>query len=72
MAKRLAKLDEKAEAPAMSHNTFSRNSGAQLRKAFDVLCELMTPPDPPKRPIGFINSGDKGSSKKTSGAKGKA
>ena len=31
---------------------------------------MMTPPDPPKRPIGFINPEDKGS-KKTSGGKGK-
>jgi hypothetical protein len=36
---------------------------------FDALRELMTPPDPPKRPIGFINPEDK--SKKTSGAKGR-
>jgi hypothetical protein len=36
---------------------------------FDALRELMTPPDPPKRPIGFINPEDK--SKKTSGGRGK-
>jgi len=30
----------------------------------------MTPPDPPKRPLGFVTSEDEGS-KKTSGAKGK-
>ena len=34
--------------------------------------ELMTPPDPPKRPIGFINPEDKGSSKKLPGTRGKA
>jgi len=27
---------------------------------FDALRELMTPPDPPKRPIGFVTSDDKG------------
>ena len=37
----------------------------------DLAKRLMAPPDPPKRPIGFINPKDKGSSKKTSGAKGK-
>jgi hypothetical protein len=26
---------------------------------FDALRELMTPPDPPKRPIGFITPEDK-------------
>jgi hypothetical protein len=55
---------------AMNHDTFSHNTRAQLKKVFDALRELMTPPDPPKRPIGFINPEDKGS-KKTSGAKGK-
>jgi hypothetical protein len=38
---------------------------------FDALRELMTPPDPPKRPIGFVNPENK-TSKKTSGAKSKA
>lgn len=27
---------------------------AQLKQVFDALRELMTPPDPPKRPIGFV------------------
>jgi len=69
LAKRLAELEEKTEALAMNHDTFSRNTRAQLKKVFDALRELMTPPDPPKRPIGFISPEDKG--KKTSGAKGK-
>jgi hypothetical protein len=70
LAQRLADLEEKTEALAMNHDTFSHNTRAQLKKVFDALRELMTPPDPPKRPIGFINPEDKGS-KKTSGAKGK-
>jgi len=37
---------------------------------FDALRELMTPLDPPKRPIALINPEDK-ASKRTSGAKGK-
>ena len=69
LAKRLAELEEKTEALAMNHDTFSRNTRAQLKKVFDALRELMTPPDPPKRPIGFVAPEDKG--KKTSGAKGK-
>jgi len=70
LAKRLDDLEQKTEALAMSHDTFSRNTRAQLKQVFDALRELMTPPDPPKRPIGFINPEDK-SSKQTSGAKGK-
>lgn len=69
LAKRLAELEDKTEALAMSHDTFSRNTRNQLKQVFDALRELMTPPDPPKRPIGFINPEDKG--KKTSGARSK-
>ena len=71
LAKRLTELEDKTEALAMNHDTFSRNTRNQLREVFDALRELMTPPDPPKRPIGFVTPEDKGS-KKTSGARGKA
>jgi hypothetical protein len=65
LAKRLTELEDKTEALAMNHDTFSRNTRAQLKQVFDALRELMTPPDPPKRHIGFINPEDKASSKKT-------
>ncbi|MFN3493133.1 MAG: hypothetical protein ACK40L_01370 [Hydrogenophaga sp.] len=42
----------------MSHDTFSRNFRNQLRQVFDALRELTMPPDPPKRPIGFITPDD--------------
>jgi hypothetical protein len=55
LAKRLADLEVKAERLAMSHESFSHNTRAQLRQVADALRELMTPPpDPPKRPIGFV------------------
>ena len=63
LAKRLAELEDKTEALAMNHDTFSRNTRAQLKQVFDALRELMTPPDPPdppKRPIGFVTPEDKG------------
>jgi hypothetical protein len=69
LAKRLSELEDKTEALAMSHDNFSRHTRAQLKQVFDALRELMTPPDPPKRPIGFITPDEKG--KKTSGTKGK-
>lgn len=59
LAKRLDELEHKTEALAMSHETFSRNTRNQLKQVFDALRELMTPPDPPKRPIGFVTSDDK-------------
>jgi hypothetical protein len=59
LAKRLAELEEKTESVAMSHETFSRNTRHQLKQVFDALRELMTPPDPPKRPIGFVTPEDR-------------
>ena len=58
LAKRLTELEEKTEGLAMSHDTFSRNTRNQLKQVFDALRELMTPPDPPKRPIGFVTDED--------------
>jgi len=65
LAKRLAELEEKTEVLAMNHDTFSRNTRNQLKQVFDALRELMVPPDPPKRPIGFVTPDDK--SKKAQG-----
>jgi hypothetical protein len=62
LAKRLDALEEKTEALAMSHDTFSRNTRNQLRQIFEALRELAAPaepPPPPKRPIGFITPEDK-------------
>lgn len=58
LAERLSSLEEKTEALAMSHDTFSRNTRNQLRQVFDALRELTLPPEPPKRPIGFITPDD--------------
>jgi len=60
LAKRLDELEQKTEGLALSHDTFSRNTRAQLKQLFDALRELMAPPDPPKRPIGFVTHEDKG------------
>ena len=54
LAKRLTELEDKTEALAMQHDTFSRNTRAQLKQVFDAIRELITPPEPPKRPIGFV------------------
>ena len=54
LAKRLSELEEKTELVSMQHDTFSRNTRNQLKQVFDALRELMTPPNPPKRPIGFV------------------
>ena len=54
LAVRLDDLEEKTAGLALSHDTFSRNTRGQLKQLFEALRELMRPPDPPKRPIGFI------------------
>jgi ORF6N domain len=59
LAKQLAELQEKTESTAMLQDTFNRNTKAQLRQVFDALRELMTPPEPAKRPIGFVPLEDK-------------
>lgn len=59
VAKRLSELEQKTEALTLNHDTFSRNTRNQLKQVFDALRELMAPPDPPKRPIGFVHPEDK-------------
>lgn len=71
LAKQLAELQDKTESLAMSHDTFSRNTRAQLKQVFDALRELMTPPDPPKRPIGFVTHEDKKDAPKATTGRGK-
>ena len=70
LAKRLTELEMKTEGLELSHDTFSRNTRNQLKQVFDAIRELMTPPDSPKRPIGFVTPQDKStSSKRTQGKK---
>jgi hypothetical protein len=70
LARRLDELEQKTEALALDHDTFSRNTRQQLQRVFDALRQLTAPPDPPRRPIGFINPEDKG--RKPSGSTRKA
>ncbi|MDE2617290.1 MAG: ORF6N domain-containing protein [Burkholderiales bacterium] len=59
IAKRLSELELKTESLELSHGTFSRNTRLQLRQLLDAVRELTTPPEPPKRPIGFVPLEDK-------------
>jgi ORF6N domain len=67
LAQRLDELEDRTEGLALNHDTFSRNTRNQLQQVFDALRALMAPPDPPKRPIGFVTPQDEGT--KTSGKK---
>lgn len=59
LSKRLSELEEKTESLSMQHDTFSSNTRNQLKQVFEALRELMTPPNPLKRPIGFITPQDR-------------
>ena len=54
LAARLVELEERADALAAAHDAFSRDTRTQLKQVFEVLRALTMPPDPPKRPIGFV------------------
>ena len=69
LAKRLAELEMKTEGLELTHDAFSRNTRNQLKQVFDAIRELMTPPDPPKRPIGFVTQEDKKDKPSSSKAK---
>ncbi len=63
LAKRLDEIEQKTEGLALTHDTFSRNTRIQLKQLIDAVNQLMTPPDPPKRPIGFVTPTGTASSK---------
>jgi arsenate reductase-like glutaredoxin family protein len=67
LASRLSELEDKTESLAMQHDTFSRNTRVQLKRLFDSIRELMTPPEPAKRPIGFVTPQDKSATKRPPG-----
>jgi ORF6N domain len=54
LAKQLADLQDKTESLANQQSSFSHTTRTQLKQVFDALRQLMVPPDPPKRPIGFV------------------
>jgi hypothetical protein len=56
---RLDDLEEKTEALALQHDTFAHGTRAQLKQVFEAIRQLTTPPDPPKRPIGFVTPEEK-------------
>jgi phage regulator Rha-like protein len=61
LAKQLADLQDKTESLSAQHDSFSQTTCTQLKQVFDALRQLMVPPDPPERPIGFITPQDKSS-----------
>jgi hypothetical protein len=63
LAARLQEIEERTERLEMNHDAFSRNTRAQLKQVVEALRELTTPPEPHKRPIGFVTPQDKSTPK---------
>ena len=61
----------KTESLEMSHDNFSRNTRLQLRQLLDAVRELTAPPEPPKRPTGFLTHEDKKTPKASTLTKGR-
>lgn len=61
-----ARLSETA-ALSMRHDAFAHDTRAQLQQVFEAIGRPMTPPDPPRRPIGFVTEGKAGKSKRAKG-----
>jgi phytoene dehydrogenase-like protein len=59
LAAKLQELEQKTEALALRHDTLAAHTRAQLRQVFEALRELMSPPEPKRRPIGFVTPEDK-------------
>ncbi len=58
-AQKLAALERRIEALALKHDALEHTARTQLKQLFDAIRELMVPPAPAKRPIGFIELEDK-------------
>lgn len=54
LAKKLAELEKKTEALALKHDQLALATRAQLKEVIAALHALMTPPEPKRRPIGFV------------------
>ena len=54
LSRRLDELEHATQALATQHDALGRATRAQLQQVFDALRQLMAPPDPPRRPIGFV------------------
>jgi hypothetical protein len=59
LSRRLDELEHTTTALATQHDALGRTTQAQFRQVFEALRQLMAPPDPPRRPIGFVAPSDK-------------
>jgi hypothetical protein len=54
LARKLEDLERRTEALALKHDQLAASTRAQFREVIQALRALMRPPEPRKRPIGFV------------------
>ena len=59
LERRLDELENKSDLLAVKQDDFALSTRAQLKQVFEAIRQLMTPPAPPKRPIGFVTHEEK-------------
>ena len=59
LAKKLEALEQKTEALVLKHDALAANTRAQFKEVIEALRALTRPPEPTKRPIGFITPQEK-------------
>jgi hypothetical protein len=54
LAKKLDEVERKTEALVVEHNALAASTREQFKEVIEALRALMRPPDPTRRPIGFV------------------
>lgn len=54
LARKLEELERKTEALVLKHDALAANTRAPFKEVIEALRALMSPPEPTKRPIGFL------------------
>jgi hypothetical protein len=59
LAKKLDEVERKTEALVVEHGALAANTRAQFKEVIEALRALTRPPEPTKRPIGFVTPQEK-------------
>jgi hypothetical protein len=54
LAKKLDRLERNTKALALRHDQLEATTRTQFREVIEALRALMSPPEPRRRPIGFV------------------
>jgi len=59
LAAKLHELEKKTEALALKHDALAGSTRNQFKQVFEAIRELLRPPDPIRKPIGFVTPNDR-------------